>query len=102
MITTQQFKLDKSAFKQSESITPIQCFCNGMPHIASQISIESVKDNLLDYVLFKYTLLDANNVFAGEGHFELSGADYPLWDATADGAYALVCAGIGVELIKGE
>lgn len=102
MLTTQEFRINKALFKQFEDITPIKCFCNGMPHIASKITIESVKDNLLDYVLFKYTLLNADDVFAGDGHFELSGADYPLWDSSADGAYAIVCTALGIELIKGE
>lgn len=100
MITHQLFTLNKTAFTEYENIKPMQCFCNGNAFIAEKIAIESVKDNLKNYVLFKYTLSDANGNFAGEGHYALDENTYGLWDASADGAYQLVCAGIGLELLS--
>ena len=61
----------------------------------------SISDNLCDHVIFKYTLLDAGGAWAGESTYELKGLDqYSTWFATPEGAYVIVAAGIGLELVE--
>jgi hypothetical protein len=81
------------------NITPVQCFNNGIKLEASKIIVESVRDNLYDHVIFKYTLLTENGQQAGESTVALTGEYYSEWDASADGAYQIVCDYIGLELI---
>jgi hypothetical protein len=46
-------------------------------------------------------LLDAGGAWAGESTFELNGIDqYSTWFATPEGAYVIVAAGIGLELVE--
>ena len=55
-----------------------------------QINIQSVYDNLVDYVEFKYFLMDIDNNILVSGIFVLSD-NYGDWDASLDGAYKIVC-----------
>jgi hypothetical protein len=55
-----------------------------------QINIQSVYDNLVDYVEFKYFLMDIDNNILVSGIFVLSD-NYGDWDASLDGAYQIVC-----------
>jgi hypothetical protein len=66
---------------------------------ATQFNVVSISDNLFDSVTSKYTLFDENMVWAGESTFSLEGREtYLTWDASPEGAYTLVAAGIGLEL----
>jgi hypothetical protein len=79
------------------------CFANGKRMTATQINVVSISDNLFDHVTFAYTLLDANGQWAGESTFSLNGIDeYSTWFATPSGAFEIVAAGIGVEIVPGE
>ena len=52
-------------------------------------------------MVFRYALLDGNGVQCGEGAFDLQGETaYKTWDASAEGAYAIVIAGLGLEVHK--
>jgi hypothetical protein len=78
-------------------IKPQIAFANGKKMSATQLNVVSIQDNLFDHVVFKYTLLDASGVWAGESTYELKGLeDYSTWDTTAEGAYAIVAQGIGL------
>ncbi len=80
-------------------IKPQAAFANGKRMVATQFNLVSISDNLFDHVIFKYTFFDENMVWAGESTYELQGVEnYQTWDATPEGAYALVAAGIGLEL----
>ena len=80
---------------------PQIAFANGKKMSATQLNVVSIADNLFDHVIFKYTLLDENGIWAGESTFELNGIeDYSTWDATPNGAFEIVAAGIGLELVK--
>ena len=80
------------------NITPTVAFVNGTKMTAEAINVVSVSDNLFDHVIFKYTLLTAQGEWAGEASFELKGREnYTTWDASAEGAYQIVAAAIGVE-----
>lgn len=82
-------------------IKPAVAYANGKRMEATQITVVSVQDNLFDHVIFKYTLLDANGAWAGESTFTLSGLEeYTQWDTSAEGAFEIVAAGIGLEIIK--
>lgn len=84
-------------------IKPAVCYANGKRMIATQLNVVSVADNLFDHVIFKYTLLDDNNVWAGESTFALEGLEtYQQWDTTPEGAFAIVAAGIGLEIIEDD
>lgn len=73
-------------------------FCNGQKLDIEGISVVSIADNLIDTVTFKYTLATKEGVFAGDGVCTLGPDSYNLWDASAKGAYSLVCKTIGLEL----
>lgn len=82
-------------------IAPMPCFCNGKHLTATALNVISVRDDLFQFVQFKYTLYDAHGVYAGEGSYELNGTDeYPKWDASPEGAYTIVAAGIGLDIIQ--
>lgn len=82
------------------NIEPAVCYANGIRKIATKLNVVSVKDNLFNYVQFKYTLLDENNQWAGEAAYELNGlAEYSTWFATPEGAFEIVAAGIGLKIV---
>lgn len=83
-------------FKQ---VKPYPCFVNGAPAVIENINLTSIEDNLENYVKFKYTLTTSDGAACGAGIYELDAETYPLWDASANGAYRLVCEGIGLELV---
>lgn len=83
-------------FKQ---VKPFPAFCNGTNLVVEQVNVQSVKDNLVDEVTFKYTLATAEGAWAGEGAYTLGADRYKEWDATDRGAYEIVCAGIKLELL---
>jgi hypothetical protein len=85
---------------KTAQIKPHVAFANGKRMVATQFNVVSIQDNLFDHVIFKYTLLDAGGAWAGESTYELNGIDqYSTWFATPEGAYVIVAAGIGLELV---
>jgi hypothetical protein len=84
-------------------IKPQIAFANGKKMSATQLNVVSISDNLFDHVVFKYTLLDASGVWAGESTFELKGLeDYSTWDTTAEGAFTIVAQGIGLVVVQSD
>jgi hypothetical protein len=84
-------------------IKPAKAYVNGKQMIATKFNVKSLNDNLYDEVTFLYTLLDENGVWAGEATHSLTGREnYLAWDATASGAYTIVAAGIGLEIVPSE
>lgn len=81
-------------------IKPQAAFANGKRMVATQLNVVSISDNLFDHVIFKYTLLDEGNTWAGESIFELNANNYSTWDTTPAGAYKIVAQGIGLEIIE--
>jgi hypothetical protein len=80
-------------------IKPYTAFVNGKRIVATQLNVFSIQDNLFDHVIFKYTLLDDDGLWAGESTYELNGlAEYQTWNTTADNAFEIVAAGIGLEV----
>jgi hypothetical protein len=80
-------------------IKPQAAFANGKRMVATQFNVVSISDNLFDAVTFKYTLFDENMVWAGESTYSLEGREtYLTWDASPEGAYTIVAAGIGLEI----
>jgi hypothetical protein len=86
------------------SIIPVKAFTNtGKLTLATQLNVESKYDNLFDRVIFGYLLLDAENQRCGESTFSLVGREtYCTWDTTPEGAFEIVAAGIGVEIVLGD
>lgn len=81
-------------------IKPQAAFANGKRMVATQFNVVSISDNLFDHVVYKYTLFDENMVWAGESTTELVGLEqYQTWDATPEGAYTIVAAAIGLEIL---
>ena len=84
---------------KSVKVTHQIAYANGKQVTVEAINVQSVFDNLFDRVVFKYTLLDANGVQCGEGSYELNGEEqYTKWDASPQGAYEIVIAGLGLEV----
>lgn len=84
-------------------IAPQIVFANGKRMSATQFNVVSIQDNLFDHVIFKYTLFDDASQWAGESTYALVGlAQYQTWFATPEGAFEIVAAGIGLEIIKRE
>ena len=81
-------------------VNPFPSFCNGERGTVAGFNLRSVADNLENHVIFKYTLVDANNVQVGEGQYQLVGDDYRAWDSTAADAYRIVAKGIGLEIVN--
>jgi hypothetical protein len=81
-------------------IRPQASFANGKRVTATQFTVVSISDNLFDHVVFKYTLFDEKMGYAGESTFELDASNYSTWDTTPAGAYKIVAAGIGVEIVE--
>jgi hypothetical protein len=85
------------------TVKPAVAYANGKRVIATHLNVTSVQDNLFDHVIFKYTLLDEAGQFAGESTYALVGlAQYQTWFATPEGAFEIVAAGIGLEIVKPE
>ncbi|PUE09000.1 hypothetical protein B9Z51_08690 [Limnohabitans sp. T6-5] len=78
---------------------PLAVFSNGgLTHI-TKISLRSVSDNLVDSVTFKYVLFTESDETVGEGEVSLDASNYGTWDASANGAYKIVCSRLGLELV---
>jgi hypothetical protein len=85
------------------TVKPAVAYANGKRMIASQLNVTSVQDNLFDHVIFKYVLLDETNQWAGESTYALVGLEqYQTWFATPEGAFEIVAAGIGLEIVLPE
>jgi hypothetical protein len=81
-------------------IKPQAAFANGKRMVAEAINVVSIADNLFDHVVFRYTLFDKDGVWAGESTHELKGLEeYSKWDTTAQNAYEIVIAGLGLEAV---
>lgn len=80
-------------------VKPAMAFCNGTNRTITMMNVQSVRDNLFDEVTFKYTLASDSGEWAGEGAYTLGPDKYGEWDATPRGAYEMVAAGIGLELV---
>ena len=84
---------------KSVKVTPQVAYANGKQVTVEAINVQSVYDNLFDHVTFRYILLDKHGVHSGEGAFELKGEEnYTQWDASAESAYKIVIAGLGLEI----
>jgi hypothetical protein len=83
---------------KSVKVTHQVAYANGKQVTVEAINVQSVQDNLFDHVTFRYILLDANGVHCGEGAYELKGERYSEWDASPEGAYTIVIAGLGLEV----
>lgn len=92
--------LNKKQIMKKVKIRPMPCFCNGEHLTATFFNVVSVKDDLFQFVQFKYTLYDVQGVYAGEGSYELNGSEcYGKWDASPEDAYNIVADGVGLDII---
>jgi hypothetical protein len=81
-------------------VNPQAAFANGKRLVAEAINVVSISDNLFDHVVFRYTLVDKDGVWAGESTYELKGSEqYGKWDTSAQNAYEIVIAGLGLEIL---
>jgi hypothetical protein len=81
-------------------VHPYPCFVNGKASVVEHLNVRSIYDNLEDNVIFEYELATIDGVFCGIGRFELNAETYSTWDASSIGAYQIVCAGVGLELVE--
>jgi hypothetical protein len=84
---------------KSVPVIPQIAYANGKQTTVNAIHVKSVFDDLFGHVIFRYVLLDANGVQCGEGSYELTGERYSEWDASPEGAYKTVIAGLGLEVL---
>jgi hypothetical protein len=82
-----------------KEIKPHWGLFNGVRLQVERITVVSIADNLKTRVVFKYILSGGDGIQAGEGVYALNETNYSTWDASEDGAYQIVCAAIGVELV---
>jgi hypothetical protein len=81
-------------------IVPQVAYANGKQITATAIHVLSVYDDLFSHATFRYILLDKHGVHSGEGAFELKGEEsYTQWDASAESAYKIVIAGLGLQIL---
>lgn len=101
-------------------IKPVTAYANGRRFIATAFNVDSRNDDLFGSVNFKHILLNAAGVQVGEAqtHYEYTPADAGAselltinddqsegtcaWDATAEGAYRIVAASLGLEIVELE
>ena len=84
----------------SVKVIPQIAYANGKQVRVEAINVQSVFDNLFDAVTFRYILLDKHGAHCGEGAYELKGEEnYTKWDASAESAYKIVIAGLGLEVL---
>lgn len=82
---------------------PLDVFFGGKRNQVENINVVSIADNLVDTVTFKYTVAMGDvghEIYVGEGTVTVTPDDYQKWDASALGAYQLVCNEIGLELVE--
>ncbi len=63
---------------------------------ASSISVSSILDNLVNSVVFRVSLQDADGGEVASTQVTLNDGDYPKWDATSDGAHRICAAKLGL------
>ena len=96
-----------------KKIQPSKAYVNGKQMIAESITVESAKDTLFGSVVFRCTLWTAEGIWAGEAALNckydtasvsafkgLSEDGQTVlcdWDASPEGAYEIVAAGMGLE-----
>jgi hypothetical protein len=81
-------------------LTPAVAYTNGKQSTINAINVQSVADNLFDAVTFRYILFNTEGGHCGEGAFDLKGEEqYKTWDASPEGAYTIVIAGLGLEIL---
>lgn len=82
---------------ETKATKPLAVFNNGgLTHI-TKINVRSIDDNLTDSVTFKFQLFTESDETVGEGEVSLDTSNYGTWDASADGAYTIVCNRLGLE-----
>ena len=82
-------------------VLPLDAFYKSQRVQIENINVVSVADNLVDEVTFKYTVASGDvgfEQYVGEGAITISPDKYATWDASALGAYQIVCEAIGLEL----
>ncbi len=84
---------------QFKQVKPSSAFTSAGKVTVENINLQSVLDNLVDNVTFKYTLADKDCAIACDGVVVLGPDTYSTWDATDRGAYEIVCKKLGLELL---
>jgi len=85
---------------KSVKVTPHTAYANGKQHTIEAINVQSVFDDLFQKVIFRYVFLTKNGLQCGECSYELNGEEqYNTWDASPEGAYKIVIAGLGLEIL---
>lgn len=83
---------------KSVPIVPQIAYANGKQVTVVAIHVKSVFDDLFGHVIFRYVLLDASGAQCGEASYELKDGRYSEWDASPEGAYKIVIAGLGLQV----
>jgi hypothetical protein len=82
-------------------VLPLDTFYKGQRVQIENINVVSVADNLIDEVTLKYVVASGDvgfEQYVGEGAITVGADKYASWDASALGAYQIVCEAIGFEL----
>lgn len=80
-------------------IKPFPIWRNGQTLNAELINLQSNFDNLIDTVIFYYSLKDKdlNNIV--EGGITMDGIDYHDWNGSNDQAFDFAAKKLGIQLI---
>ena len=83
------------------AIKPFPCISYNKLSKATSINLRSVSDDFYDHVKFFVTFFDSDDIQCGECTYEITTREeYITWDASATGAYKIVAAGMGLELVQ--
>ena len=80
-------------------IIAFQIWRNGKTLNAENIVLQISFDNLIDTVLFHYSLKDKELNDIVNGHINMTGNDYKNWDGSNDQAFDYVAKKLGIQLV---
>jgi hypothetical protein len=85
-----------------KQIQPLTLWVNGQQKTATQFSLISINDNLLDSATFYWQLLDADASKLQDGNLTMDAADYAVWSSAQDvnlAAYQWAAAKLNITLV---
>jgi len=81
-----------------QQIQPIQQ--TNFSGLATQLSVASINDNLIDTSSFDWKLFDINGVLVNNGTILCTGIDYSSWNGDNTYPYTFISIQLGLTLIN--
>ncbi len=80
-----------------QQIQPIQQTNNST--LATQLSVASINDNLIDACSFDWKLFDSAGTLVNNGTIQCAGTDYSSWQGDNSYPYTFISTQLGLTLI---